>query len=218
MYRSSFSSSLPASLSTPTATFISQSSHLGGHFVPNITSVVYEKNKEINNTGNVGAFTETNLKSVLLANGITGPYAQFGAVPELLCNGPYPVLDNDGPKCAELRSKVLTYKRLVNACDHSGSRFAWYVYFLLFSYSRSHYPAPFRLGLSTIALDRHVLAGIYCSASPWAPLHEPELNPYDVCKKCVKEEDGQLCYKQMGWIDEWMYLPEVQAELGLQFP
>jgi len=32
----------------------------------------------------------------------------------------------------------------------------------------------------------------------------------------VKEEDGQLCYKQMEWIDEWMNLPEVQAELGVQ--
>lgn len=59
-------------------------------------------------------------------------------------------------------------------------------------------------------------AGIYCSAALWAPLHELDLNPYDVRKKCVKEEDGQLCYKQMEWIDEWMNLPEVQAELGVQ--
>ena len=54
-------------------------------------------------------------------------------------------------------------------------------------------------------------AGIYCSGSLWAPLQELNINPYAVRKKCVKEEDGQLCYKQMEWIDEWMNLPEVQA-------
>jgi len=183
----------------------------GGHYAPNIASVVHKKNKEIKETGNAEGFREINLKSVILANGITEPYTQFGTIPEFLCNGPYPVLDNDGPKCAELRSKVPTCQRLAKACYHSGSRFAWYVY------SR---PAlllpPFRTAPSVNALDSSVPAGIYCSGSLWAPLQELKVNPYDVRKKCVKEEDGQLCYKQMEWIDEWMNLPEVQAELGAQ--
>lgn len=65
-------------------------------------------------------------------------------------------------------------------------------------------------------LDDSVPAEIYCSRLLGAPLQELKLNPYDVRKKCVKEEDGQLCYKQIEWIDEWMNLPEVQAELGVQ--
>ena len=55
----------------------------------------------------------------------------------------------------------------------------------------------------------------YLSSSLWAPLQELDLNPYDVRKKCGKE-DGPLCYKQMEWIDEWMNLSAVQAELGVQ--
>jgi cathepsin A (carboxypeptidase C) len=117
----------------------------GGHYAPNIASVVHKKNKEIQETGNVGGFTEINLKSVILANGITEPYTQFGTIPEFLCNGPYPVLDNDGPKCAELRSKVPTCQRLVKACYHSGSRFSWYVCSAFLFCLHSHSPAPSRI-------------------------------------------------------------------------
>ena len=185
----------------------------GGHYAPNIASVVHKKNKEIKKIGNAEGLKEINLKSVILANGITEPYTQFGTIPDFLCNGPYPVLDDDGPKCAELRSKVPTCQRLVKACYRSGSRFAWYVYSAFLSHPQSHFPARSRI---CFTLDCSVPAGIYCSAALWAPLHELDLNPYDVRKKCVKEEDGQLCYKQMEWIDEWMNLPEVQAELGVQ--
>ena len=84
-----------------------------------------------------------------------------------------------------------------------------------FSHLHPHNPPPFRLAPSTNTLYRSVPAGIYCSASLWAPLQELDLNPYDVRKKCGKE-DGPLCYKQMEWIDEWMNLSAVQAELGVQ--
>ena len=53
-------------------------------------------------------------------------------------------------------------------------------------------------------LDCSVHTGIYCSSSLWALLQGLNINPYDVRKKCVKEEDGQFCYKQMEWIGEWM--------------
>jgi len=72
MYGPSFNSSSPVSLGTPTPTLISQPSRSGGHYAPKIASVVYGENEEIDTTGNIEAFKEINLKSVL-DNGITEP-------------------------------------------------------------------------------------------------------------------------------------------------
>jgi cathepsin A (carboxypeptidase C) len=36
-----------------------------------------------------------------------------------------------------------------------------------------------------------------------------------VRKKCDRAEDGDLCYKQMNWIDTWMNTPSVKAALGV---
>ena len=70
-------------------------------------------------------------------------------------NGPYPVLDNDGPKCADLRSKVPTCQHLVKSCYNLGSRFVWYVYSSF---------AEFTLCWCTYqCLECSVPAGIYCS-------------------------------------------------------
>jgi cathepsin A (carboxypeptidase C) len=41
------------------------------------------------------------------------------------------------------------------------------------------------------------------------------LNPYDVRKKCDKQKDGELCYKQMQWIETWMNDPKNKAALGV---
>ena len=40
------------------------------------------------------------------------------------------------------------------------------------------------------------------------------LNPYDVRRTCDRQKDGQLCYKQMKWIDTYLNKPEVKKELG----
>jgi cathepsin A (carboxypeptidase C) len=41
------------------------------------------------------------------------------------------------------------------------------------------------------------------------------LNPYDVRKKCDRATDGDLCYKQMAWIDTWMNIPSNKEALGV---
>jgi cathepsin A (carboxypeptidase C) len=41
------------------------------------------------------------------------------------------------------------------------------------------------------------------------------LNPYDVRRKCDKSKDGDLCYRQMGWIETWMNNPRIKAALGV---
>jgi hypothetical protein len=51
-----------------------------------------------------------------------------------------------------------------------------------------------------------------CLQYPFSELH---LNPYDVRRKCDRDEDGDLCYKQMAWIDQYMNDPSVKAELGV---
>jgi hypothetical protein len=39
---------------------------------------------------------------------------------------------------------------------------------------------------------------------------------YDVRKKCDREgEDGPLCYRQMGWIEEYLNQEDVKRELGV---
>jgi cathepsin A (carboxypeptidase C) len=44
---------------------------------------------------------------------------------------------------------------------------------------------------------------------------ETGLNPYDVRRKCDRSTDGDLCYKEMSYIDTWMNDPEVKVALGV---
>ena len=38
---------------------------------------------------------------------------------------------------------------------------------------------------------------------------------YDVRKKCDKSKDGDLCYREMNWIDTWMNEPKHMEALGV---
>jgi cathepsin A (carboxypeptidase C) len=40
------------------------------------------------------------------------------------------------------------------------------------------------------------------------------LNPYDVRRTCDRKKDGDLCYKEMEWIETFMNTPSVKEELG----
>jgi hypothetical protein len=50
-----------------------------------------------------------------------------------------------------------------------------------------------------------------------SPLQNLGLNPYDLRKPCDRspDKDGDLCYSQMNWIDEWMNKQEVRDALGI---
>ena len=39
-------------------------------------------------------------------------------------------------------------------------------------------------------------------------------NPYDVRRTCDRAKDGDLCYRQMGWIETWMNEPKNKVALG----
>lgn len=86
--------------------------------------------------------------------------------------------------CADLRNRAPTCQRLLGYC----------------------YDNPSRLTCTPSLLYCWQMAG---------PIQNSGLNPYDVRKKCDRDgEDGPLCYKQMGWIENYLNNPEVKAELG----
>ncbi|KZS93183.1 peptidase S10, serine carboxypeptidase [Sistotremastrum niveocremeum HHB9708] len=157
----------------------------GGTYAPNIASVIHKKNKEFSLAPSPGR-PKINLSSVILANGLTEPYTQFGKVAEYACEGPYPVWDDpNGPECTSLRGKTPTCQRLINACYNYDSRFTC------------------------------VPAALYCWSQLYGSFQQMGLNPYDVRRACDREKDGPLCYKQMEWIDVYLNTPEIKKELGV---
>ncbi|ESK92194.1 carboxypeptidase c [Moniliophthora roreri MCA 2997] len=156
----------------------------GGTYAPNIANVVYKQNKQLSVNPNP-QLKHINLASVILANGLTDPKIQYGSIADYVCDGPYPIYDDpEGPQCAALRTKIPTCQRLIGSCYDYGSRFTC------------------------------VPAVLYCNSQLMGPLMQTGLNPYDVRKKCDRAKDGNLCYKQMEWIEVWMNDPKNKAALG----
>ncbi|KIY63058.1 serine carboxypeptidase [Cylindrobasidium torrendii FP15055 ss-10] len=156
----------------------------GGTYAPNIANTVYKGNKELAPTSN--KIKTINLASVVLANGLTNPYIQFGSVADYVCDGPFPVYDDpEGPQCQSLRSKIPTCQRLINSCYSFQSKLTC------------------------------VPAILYCNSQIFGPLMQTGRNPYDVRRSCDRSKDGDLCYKQMEWIDVWMNQPSNKKALGV---
>jgi len=155
-----------------------------GTYAPNIANVIYHKNKELA-LAPTPQLKKINLASVILANGMTDNYIQMASLPEYLCEGPYPIYDDpNGPECTSLRSKVPTCQRLIKACRDFSSKLTC------------------------------VPAALYCFRQLYGPVQQSGLNPYDARRKCNPDKDGQVCYKQVDWIDTWLNEPKIKAELG----
>lgn len=176
----------------------------GGTYAPNFASVIFKANHELSLAPNP-KIKHINLSSIILANGLTDPYIQMGSVPDYVCDGPYPVYDDPkGAQCEALRTKVPTCQRLVKSCYNFNSKFTC-VPAMAYCNSQLFGPLMRRLNLVFNTLS-------------WAhDILETGLNPYDVRRKCDRSEDkdGQLCYKQMGWIETWMNEPSNKAALGV---
>ncbi|KZT27650.1 serine carboxypeptidase [Neolentinus lepideus HHB14362 ss-1] len=157
----------------------------GGTYAPNIASIIYKKNKELA-LAPTAELIPINLASVILANGLTDPYHQMASVPDYACEGPYPIYDDpEGPQCQALRTRVPTCQRLIKSCYDYNSRLSC------------------------------VPAALYCWGQLFGPLQQTGLNLYDVRKKCDRQKDGSLCYKQMNWIETWMNDATNKKALGV---
>ncbi|TFK61488.1 carboxypeptidase C [Pluteus cervinus] len=157
----------------------------GGTYAPNFASVIHQKNKALS-LAPVPGVKHIHLNSIILANGLTDPYIQMASIPDYACEGPFPIYGGpEDPRCAALKTKVPTCQRLIKSCYSYNSRFTC------------------------------VPAQLYCNTQLFGPLMQTGLNPYDVRLKCDRATDGDLCYKQMGWIETWMNNPQHKAALGV---
>jgi len=97
----------------------------GGTYAPNFASEIFKQNKELQLKSELSASrSHINLASVILANGLTDPYTQFGSVGDYVCDGPYPVYDPQSPQCAAIKSKIPTCQRLIKSCYDFNSKWA----------------------------------------------------------------------------------------------
>jgi len=92
-----------------------------GTLAPNIAKVIFEANRELSLTQNPN-LKHINLASIVIANGLTEPYTQFGSIPEQVCNGPYPVFDPNSRECKKLKLNASICQRLSEGCYKFTSR------------------------------------------------------------------------------------------------
>ncbi|ODN74761.1 hypothetical protein L202_07082 [Cryptococcus amylolentus CBS 6039] len=155
-----------------------------GTYIPNIGSVIHKNNKALDLVS-TPSVPKINLKSLLIGNGLTDPYSQFGSVPEWACNGPYAPYEDPSPECDSLRSKASRCQNLISGCYRTNSRFTC-VPAALFCWSMFN-------DLQDLGLNMYDVRKT-CDKSP--------------------EKDGPLCYKEMGWMETYLNKPEVKKELG----
>ncbi|OSD05705.1 carboxypeptidase C [Trametes coccinea BRFM310] len=160
----------------------------GGMYAPSIASVVHHKNLGLakNMPEFAPGLVHINLESVMIGNGITDPYVQMASVPDAACEGEFPVFDDpQSPQCQSMRTKVPTCQRLMKSCYTFDSKFTC------------------------------VPALLYCNSQLMGPVMQTGKNVYDVRRSCDRSKDGDLCYKELQWIETWMNLPATKRALGV---
>ncbi|KAF7292795.1 Carboxypeptidase [Mycena indigotica] len=56
---------------------------------------------------------------------------------------------------------------------------------------------------------------LYCNSQLYGPIMQTGVNVYDVRKKCDRSKDGDLCYREVNWIESWMNEPANKVALGV---
>ena len=94
----------------------------GGHYGPHIASYVHAMNKRRIYAPFPGQ-RHVNFASLVIANGLTEPKTQFGAIPEYMCGGaPYPPFEHDSKECTSMRIAAPVCERLIEGCYRFSSR------------------------------------------------------------------------------------------------
>ncbi|KAE8234884.1 hypothetical protein CF326_g51 [Tilletia indica] len=161
----------------------------GGHYAPNIASVIHKNNKAVKaNDVSAAAAVHINLASVVIGNGLTEPYVQFASVFDYACSpeNKYRLFDPKSSTCASLQQKAKTCQGLIGQCQKYNSQLVC---------------TP---------------ATLYCWGSMYGDAQNSGKNLYDVRRTCdrAEDKDGPLCYKQMEWIDVYMNKPETKKMFG----
>ena len=173
----------------------------GGTYTPNIAKVIFEANQELSLTQKPN-LKHINLASIVIANGLTEPYTQFGSIPEQVCNGPYPVFDPNGRECQRLKLSTSVCQRLIEGCYKFTSRLTC---------APAHMYC-FNQVFGVLIGETKCFSIFVFQPSEFT---ESGRNPYDARRKCDRKEDGDLCYKEMLWVGEWMNDPSNKLELGV---
>ncbi|KAG8700409.1 hypothetical protein FRC09_005970 [Ceratobasidium sp. 395] len=155
-----------------------------GMYVPHIASVIFKNNKALAK-GLIAGHQHVNLTSIILGNGMTDPYYQFGPLYEWYCDGKWRVLDKNGPECARLERAIEVCRRMLKICEEFDSRLTC---------------GP---------------AGAFCFAEIYGSTASANLNPFDVRLKCNLEREDDDCYPEMSWISTYLNKPQVKAQLGI---
>ncbi|WFD30147.1 carboxypeptidase C [Malassezia sp. CBS 17886] len=163
----------------------------GGEYAPHIGAEIHRKNKELAEhpraVGGVAPSLHVNLASLMIGNGLTSPAIQFRSVPEYACSpdNKYHLFDPDSSTCKSLYTKSDACGVLIEQCSRFQSRLAC------------------------------VPAALYCWGSLYGPAQQSGVNLYDVRLKCDREADGDLCYREMGWMETLMNEAGVKEQLGV---
>lgn len=153
----------------------------GGTYVPHIARAVWEKNKQVKKNKEL---EKVELASILIGNGLTDPYFQFGVMHEWLCNGKWKVWDKDSKQCRKLSRDVKTCQRLVKSCEDFDTD----------------------LVCGT--------AASFCFKNEIAIVSYSGLNPYDARLPCEPSDDSTGCYPSTEWIVSYLNREDIKKELG----
>lgn len=127
-----------------------------------------------------------NLESIAIGNGLTEPKTQFASIPEFACSteNEYAIFKNGSSTCLSLEQKAKTCESLTESCYKYNNRLTC------------------------------LPASLYCWSNLYGPAQQSGLNLYDVRRKCDREKDGPLCYREMEWIETYMNKPDVRKAWG----
>jgi cathepsin A (carboxypeptidase C) len=165
----------------------------GGHFVPQIASLIFNKNKATNN--------KIDLASIMIGNGMTDPLRQFPPLAEYMCEGPYALLESGSKECTALYEKSVRCERMIQAC---------------YDYQNALVCAPaerYCWGLMQPALGMCSLEDRRSGRlTRWL---DAKKNHYDIRKPCSDAERENLCYTEVADMEIFLNQPHVQAQLGV---
>lgn len=162
----------------------------GGRYAPLIASKIYNENKKRKSEAAMHGLETPktiNLATIMIGNGLTDPKVQFASVYDYACNSKYAIFEPDSAECNKLQTKAQTCTNLIDQCYKYNSRLTC---------------TP---------------AGLYCWSSMYGDAQDSGLNLYDVRRKCDRspDKDGQLCYREMMYMETYMNRPEVKKSFGV---